>query len=298
MIISDFSKVAYAAIHVFSDDIKKSSPEEIEGIIRHVIINSFLTLKKKFGKEYGELVITLDGKKNFRYGIFPNYKLSRKKDRENDDMPWHIIFNVLNKIREEAKLFWPWKIVWSEFAEADDCMAVLVEDVANKNIIQVGLNMESEPVLLDTRDTDMFQLLKYDNVKQWDSRDKKYIKPSVSPEQYLREHIVTGDKGDGIPNVFSDINSFALGKRQVSALASRVAPIYACKNLFDYNADQNIKKRIHENYLLISFDAIPLHIREDIILSWQNSSRKSKMTMLKYLNEHKCKELSKCIDEM
>ena len=299
MIISDFSKVAYSAVHAFSGDIKKSSPEEIEGILRHVIINSFMSLKKKFGREYGELVIVLDGTKNFRYGLFPNYKAGRKKSRDEDSMPWHIIFDVLNRVREEAKMYWPWKVVWSEFAEADDCMAVLVEEVANLNITQVGLNMEPEPVILDTSDTDMFQLLKYENVKQWNSRERKFVKPvGMTPEQYLIDHIITGDGGDGIPNVFSEIDSFVNKKRQVAAIKSRVDPIKACRRIFDYKEKPEVARRIEENYKLICFDAIPLHIREDIIASWNSSSRKPKMTMLKYLNEKKCKELAKCVDEM
>lgn len=297
MLITDFSKIAYSSIHAFADDIKKSSPEEIENIIRHVIINSCLTVKRRFHREYGDLIIALDGKKNFRYDIFQNYKAGRKKSREDDGMPWHIIFAVMDKIKEEAKVYWPWKIVWSDFAEADDVMGVLTEDVANHQFVMVGLEEEPEPVLLDTRDHDMFQLHKHPNVKQWDSRERKFIKPEGKPEDWIRRFILTGCKGDGVPNVFSDINSFANGVRQKAAIASRMDPILKCKSIFDYDADPKIKERILQNHQLVCFDGMPIHVRDDIMLSWNTRTKASKMTMMKYLAEHRCKQLLECIDE-
>lgn len=299
MIITDFSKIAYSSIHAFADDIKKSNREEIENIIRHVIINSCLTVKRKFGREYGDLIIALDGKKNFRYDIFPNYKHGRKKSREDDGMPWHIIFDVMNVIREEAKVYWPWKIVWSDRAEADDVMAVLVEDVANHNFIQVGVSEEPEPVLLDTRDGDMFQLHKYSNVKQWDSRDRKFIGIKGGyTDHWMRHFILTGDPGDGVPNVFSDINSFALGIRQKAAIKSRLDPILELKSVFDYKGDPAIEQRIRENHQLVCFDGIPIDVRDDILESWKTRTRATKMVMMKYLVEKKCKRLLESLDEM
>jgi hypothetical protein len=281
-----------------ADDIKVSSSEEVENILRHMIINSFTTTQKKFRKDYGSMVIGLDGMKNFRKEIHPEYKIHRKKNRENDGMPWHIIFNCMDIIREEAKMYFPWKVVWSDRAETDDVMAVLVEEVANKNMIQIGVIEEPEPVLLDTRDHDMYQLQKYSNVKQWSSVDRKFIRPDKPPKEYLRDMIIGGCKGDGVDNVFSPLGSYANGVRQKACIASRVAPIIKHANIFDYNDDPEIVKRIRQNYQLVCFDGIPLDVREDILESWNTRKKNSKMTMMKYLNEKKCKRLLDLLDDM
>lgn len=301
MLVSDFSKVAYSCVYAMQDDIKKSTAEEIENILRHSMINSFMYLKKKYHREYGELIIALDGKNNFRYGIHPNYKFKRKENRDKDDLPWHIIKAAMDKIREESMNYWPWKVVWSERAEADDVMAVLVEEVANKNIIEVGVmdDVQAEPVLLDTSDGDLLQLQKYANVKQWSSRDKKFVVLTEDYDSWMKEFIIKGDpSSDSVPNVFSDLNCLADGIRQTAAIKSRMAPILAHKNIFDYNDDPKIVQRLKENYQLVCFDGMPLDVRDEIMESWNSRKKNSKMVMMRYLNDHGCKLLADQIDEM
>lgn len=302
MIITDFSKVVYAFVFVMADDIKKSSPDEIENIIRHGAINSFMTLSKRFKKEYGELIIAYDGGKNFRKDIYPNYKASRNDFREKSDLPWNIIFDVMTKLRDEAKDNWCWSIVGTEKTEADDVMAVLIEDVANKNVKSVGLldEEECEKVLLDTRDTDMYQV-HYPNVKQWDSRDRKFIglPKGMTKEDFKKDLIIRGDGTDGVENIFTPLNTIITpGKRQVACIAKRVNSILKYENIFDYDEDPTIKQRIKENYQLVCFDGIPIHYRDMILEAYNNRTKHSKMKMLKYLNEKKCFKLAEYIEEM
>lgn len=267
--------------------------------MRHSCINSFMTVKKKFTRQYGELVIGMDGKNNYRYGIHPNYKNGRKKNREKDGMPWHILNNVKDILMQEAIEFWPWKVVYVDRAETDDVMAVLVEDVANLNMVQVGLEEEPEPVLLDSRDGDMYQLHKHKNVKQWDSVGKTFVGPSVSPTEFTRLLIINGDAAsDGVENVFSNLGDLANGVRQKAATEKRMAPILAHKNLFDYKEDPHIVKRLKENYQLVCFDGMPIDVRDEILEAWKNATKQSKMKMMRYLGDKKCKYLLEHIAEM
>ena len=41
-----------------------------------------------------------------------------------------------------------------------------------------------------------------------------FIKIKEPAEEILREHIIRGDKGDGVPNIHSEDDSFVEGKRQ------------------------------------------------------------------------------------
>lgn len=302
MIISDFSKVAYASVHVFEDDIKKSDPQAIENLLRHVTINSFTALKKRFGSEYGELIIATDGSKNFRRDIYPNYKANRAAARAKSDLPWNIIFDVINRLKEEAHESWPWVVIGSDRAEADDVMGVLVVDVANQNITSSGVLDDDEPeaVLLDTRDTDMFQI-HYPNVKQWDSRERKFIRlPSgTTKESFLKELIIRGDSGDGVENIFTPLNTLVTpGVRQTACIAKRLDPVMAYDNIFDYDLDPVIKERIRINHQLVSFDGIPLDIRDEIVSKYRNRTINKKMKMLQYLQKHRCTRLIEEINNM
>jgi hypothetical protein len=50
-------------------------------------------------------------------------------------------------------------------------------------------------------------------VYQYDPVRKRHLKNN-DPDNYLIEHILKGDRGDGIPNVLSQGDTFVVGKRQ------------------------------------------------------------------------------------
>jgi len=49
----------------------ESEGEINKEMLRHLILNSYRVYKKKFGKEYGELVICNDSKGSWRREFFP-----------------------------------------------------------------------------------------------------------------------------------------------------------------------------------------------------------------------------------
>lgn len=299
MIISDFSKVSYSIVYVFEDDIKKSEPKEIENILRHAIINSFTTLKKRFGAEYGELIIAVDGKKNFRKDIYEHYKAGRAEARKKSDIPWNIVFDIVHRLVDEAKENWPWAVIEVDRAEADDVMFVLVEDIANHNTQSVGVMDDDEPekVLLDTRDQDMFQIHR-PGLRQWDSRDRKFITlPSgMTAEAFRKDLIIRGDTTDGVENVFTPLGTLITpGVRQTACIAKRMNSVLQFENIFDYDLDPVIKERIKMNHQLVSSQGIPLDVRDEIVSKYKNRTINKKMKMLQYLQKHRCIRL---IDEI
>lgn len=303
MIIVDMSKVMYAVVFVFRSDILRAKDQdEITKIIRTASITSMLTCKRKFGFDYGELIIAIDGRDNFRYIIHPNYKYKRQKTREKDDLPWNMIRASMRQVEQEAREYWPWACVWSERAEADDVMGVLVEDVANKNIQVRGVLDEEipEPVLLDTRDQDLFQLHKYSNVKQWDSRERKFITLSENYDEFMKDFVICGDpESDSVPNIFSELTCFVDGVRQTPASKARIAQ-FDSMTLSDMlnHPDEKLKKRINENFKLVCFDAIPLDIRDEIVECYKNRVRNKKLKMYHYLLDTDCSLLADSVGEM
>ena len=73
MIIVDYSGLAIATIVVNKVD--------DEDLLRHMILNSLRQYRVKYKKDYGELVLAIDGKNNWRRGYYPQYKANRKKKR-------------------------------------------------------------------------------------------------------------------------------------------------------------------------------------------------------------------------
>ena len=87
-----------------------------EDLIRHMVMNSLRSYAKQFKHKYGTIVVACDSRKYWRREVFPFYKAHRKNDREKSSLDWHLIFEVLNKIRDELKENFPYKVLEVECA--------------------------------------------------------------------------------------------------------------------------------------------------------------------------------------
>lgn len=112
------------------------------------------------------------------------------------------LFATLNKVKQEIKENFPYKYMYVETAEADDIIAVLTKHAPF-----------GEKVLIVSGDKDFQQLHKYGYVKQWSPNVNKMIH-CEDPYLFLKEHILSGDKSDGIPNILSSDTCLDEGIRQ------------------------------------------------------------------------------------
>lgn len=294
MILVDYSQVALAAILTFQRELK-GTESEVKNLIRHVTLSTLKAYKKKYGKEYGELVVCCDGRKYWRREVFEHYKASRKKMRDNSDLDWHLIFDTLNEMRQEIAEHFPWRVIHVDRAEADDIIAVLTEWVQNNDLMMVGLTEEPQKILILSSDKDFKQLqlapFSSGNVRQWSPMQKKFITASKQEiVDFTVEHIVKGDTGDGIPNILSKDDVFVSGDRQKPVSAKRLAEFFekgidACRN------DEE-KRNWQRNAKLIAFDNIPSEVKQAIVETYISSKPKGdKMTIMNYLMEHRCRLL-------
>ena len=51
-------------------------------------------------------------------------------------------------------------------------------------------------------------------VQQYNPVLSKFVGTGETPSIYIKEHILKGDRSDGVPNVLSDDNVFVEGRRQ------------------------------------------------------------------------------------
>lgn len=198
MILIDYNAIAIGNIITQKLDID-------ENLIRHMILNSIRMYRKRFKKEYGEVVIVADGWQNWRKEVYPQYKASRRKNRDASSLDWNEIFRIINDVREDIKENFPYKVVHVGECEADDAIAHIAY-----NTQEFG---QYEPVMIISADKDFAQLQTMSNVKQYSPMTKKFI-VEENPRLQLMNLILSGDGSDGVPNVLSDDDCFVEGRRQ------------------------------------------------------------------------------------
>lgn len=292
MIVVDFNQTAISNLMA---EVGGRNDVEIQvPLLRHMILNSIRGYKQKFGKEYGEIVIACDNQSYWRREYFQYYKAGRKKAREESGFDWKTIFEALNLIRTEIDVFFPYKVINVEGAEADDIIAVLAEWSQTNDTVS-SLFDDPKPFLILSGDHDFIQLQKYSNVKQYSPIHKKFVKSDISPEKYIFEHIIRGDKGDGVPNVLSADDSIVNNVRQKPIRQDKIDTWY--KDFDSMPSDADFKKNYERNKKLVSFDSIPDKIKTQIINSFVTTPKKDKSKLLNFFVEHKMKNMLELIEE-
>lgn len=249
-----------------------------EDLLRHMILNSLRSYNVKFKNEYGEMIIACDGYRYWRREKFPYYKANRKKDREQSELDWNTIFESLNRVREELKEFFPYRVIHIDVAEADDVIATLCQKYGNS----------SEKILIVSGDKDFRQLQSYINVKQYDPVNKKYIEEN-NPERYLKEHIMKGDRGDGVPNFLSPDNSFVLNIRQ-KPLRSAKVDIWVDQDPAEFCDDEMLRGYMR-NKMLVDLSEIPSDVQLQILGSYNEQSNKDRSKLFNYFINKRLKNL-------
>jgi 5'-3' exonuclease len=252
-----------------------------EHLIRHMVLNIIRNHVKNFRAEYGEVVLCCDNRKYWRKEYFPFYKASRKKNRDKSNLDWHLIFDMLAKFKQELKDNFPYKVLDVEGAEADDIIGTLAPRQA-----------AHEKVLILSSDGDFLQLQNYPNVKQYNPSQKKYV-ISEKPILELKEKIIRGDKGDGIPNVLSSSDCFVRDLRQ-TPITQKVLDKLMSESYLEQN--DTVKANFIRNSTLIDLSFIPTEIREKIINTYEET-KPAKGKLLNYFIEHKLKNLMDVIEE-
>jgi hypothetical protein len=296
MILIDYSQVALAAILTFQHDLKSGDQDKVINLIRHVTLSTIKSYKKKYGKEYGQIVLCCDGRKYWRRDVFAHYKANRKKSRDASDLPWTLIFDTLSQMRDDLAENFPYKVVHVDRAEADDVIAVLTKWLQTNELHEEGLVTEPQKVLILSSDHDFIQLQKFPGVVQWSPNTKKYVKATKKElhEKYITHIVKASD--DGIPNILSADDVFVKGERQKAVSQKRLDEFL--EKGFDACRDDNERRNWHRNERLISFEHIPQDVTDAIVETYLNSNPKNdKMKVMKYLMDHRCRLLMNEIED-
>jgi len=248
MVLIDFSQTCLANLY---QQINKEKTEVEPNLLRHMIFNSVRKLNKEFGSKYGRLVICADSHNYWRKNYFPEYKANRKKNRD-PRIDWNMVFSVMDSVRDDLQKYFPYKVMSVPLTEADDIIGVLAKTYHS-----------SENILIISRDEDFLQLQRYPNVKQYAPTKSEYLKTD-DPAACLKEHIIRGDEGDGVPNFLSQDDVFLVdGIRQKSIFQKKLA-VWLTQQPEEF-CDETTIKNYRRNEKMVDLTQIPPEIQAAIL---------------------------------
>jgi hypothetical protein len=261
-----------------------------ENLIRHMVLNSIRMYNVKFKDEYGDLVICADDKKYWRKDLFPYYKAARKKSREESPYDWNLIFETLNRVRDEIRENFPYKVIQIDKTEADDVIGTICTNYG----VELR-NSQSEKILILSSDKDFMQLQKFANVDQYSPMAKKFLKTS-EPVKFLKEHIIKGDRGDGIPNILSSDDTFITEARQ-KPVTEKKLNTWVAQKPEDF-CDASMLRNYQRNESLIDLSKVPSEYADKILTAYRTPKEvKGKDKVLNYFIKNRMKQLMEHIQE-
>ena len=280
MIIVDLTQVLIASLMAST----RGGQEPIsEDLVRHIALKSLAMYRKKYKNKYGELVLADDSYNVWRKDVFPHYKANRKKTRDKDTKDWNQIFDCISIIREELKYNFPYKYIYISKCEADDIIGTLCEKYG-----------DTENIMIISGDKDFQQLQRYSKVRQFSPITKKDIK--LTQEQaleYLNDHIISGDTGDGVPNCLSQDDVFVSGLRQRPLSKKKRTTIKDPLVMNDSEVDRNLSR----NRSLIDLTYIPSKYKEQILQEFDNVVVAPRGGLLTYFINNRLMDLQESIGD-
>lgn len=247
MVLLDFSQV------VISNYMQQTKHQPVleDGLLRHVVLNSLRMYNAQFRDTFGRMVICTDSHNSWRRDIFPYYKAGRRRDREDSEIDWQHLFETLKTIRREVTETFPYKVMEIDGAEADDIISTLARTFSMK-----------EEIVIVSSDKDFQQLQKWPNIQQYSPYHKEFV-ICPNPALFLKEHIIRGDRSDGVPNFLSPDDIFMTEARQSPILEKKLATwLIQDPEVF---CDSRMLRNYRRNEQLVDLTRTPNHIQQSIL---------------------------------
>jgi hypothetical protein len=215
---------------------------------------------------HAEVILACDMKTpNWRKFQYPLYKADRVP---NPNVPWEKVLYTLDEFKQRVRAFLPLNILEVHGAEADDIIAVLTAQSAERG----------QSVYIQSADADYLQLLKYPNVHV--SRPPtpgfvtfpKELKIAgcntmcQDVEHFLELSVLTGQGGkDNVFNIKTAASEDWTGRRKPPFGVKTAQKLLDKGTLQDFVKKQGLCHRYRRNRMLIDFDYIPPEIHDSIL---------------------------------
>lgn len=255
-------------------------------LLRHLALNSIISDKIKKEKYIGRVgvVLAFDGSKYWRKEIFPNYKQNRKKGQQKSTFNFQQFYKDFNQLKQEFRENLPYYCVQVDRAEADDIIAVLSKKYA-----------AHEPVCIVSADKDFLQIQEWgmsNPVVQYSPYHKKFL-TLENRDLTLIEHIAGGDASDGIPNIWSNIDTFmdeSLRQKPFSKKLRQQLLEGGFSGIAGVLRDAQDLERFKMNQTLIDLQYIPEDVTNAIIAEF-DSCTPAQGRFHQYCIEHRLRKI-------
>ena len=277
MVIVDFNGLAIGSI---MGQLQRGE-ELSENLVKHIILNNLRIYRNKYKEaDHGKMVIACDSY-SWRKDVFPQYKATRKSNRDKDKYDWQQIFDLIESTLQDLRENFPYAVIKIDSAEADDIIGALTVEMSD---------FGGEDVVIISADKDFIQLQQYGHVIQWSPMFNKMIKED-NPRRYLFEHLLKGDAGDGVPNANSHDDVFTTGSRQTPMTKKAIEKYWDNRDDLEMIMKPNVYRNFMRNVQMIDLTNTPDGIREAAINTYKNYKYPSRQNILTYLIEHRMKML-------
>ena len=280
MILIDLSQIMMASTMM---SMEKGQTEADLDFVRHSVLNSLRMYRTTYVEEYGELVICCDDVNSWRREYFPLYKAGRNTTRAASPLNWSQIFECFDTIKTELKTIFPYKFIQVPKAEADDIIGYLSRQISG-----------GEKTMIISSDKDFIQL-HHKNIQQWSPVTKKLVN-GEEPNGYLFEHILKGDKSDGIPNILSADDSIVNGVRQKPITRKYIDNFVLHNAELSGRTDTEIRN-FHRNEKLIDLKQTPKDICDLIWREYNKKPEGSRKNLLNFFVEKRLNNLIETIGD-
>jgi hypothetical protein len=115
------------------------------------------------------------------------------------------------------------------------------------------------------------------------------------PALQLKQMVIRGDKGDGVPNILTKDDVFVVGGRQKPITEEKIIN-WLNQEPKDFCNDEMLRN-YSRNEVMIDLTKIPQNIVTDILNTYESTQSKTKSVFMNYMITNKLKNLIEVIDE-
>ena len=152
----------------------------------------------------------------------------------------------------------------------------------------------TQKIMILSSDKDFAQLQRYPNVEQFSPILKKFIKEPF-PLAQLKQLIIRGDKGDGVPNILSADNCIVEGTRQKPITEAKII-VWMNQEPKEF-CNEEMLRNFSRNETMIDLTKIPDSLKEKILDTYDEAKGNSRQKFMNYMIANRLKNLIEVIDE-
>ena len=129
---------------------------------------------------------------------------------------------------------------------------------------------------------------KHNFVKQYSPVLKKFVN-GIDPHLYIKEHILKGDRSDGVPNFLSSDNTFVDELRQ-KPLTKKKLSTWVDLEPEDFCTEE-MMRNYQRNKVLIDLEQIPRELKAEILEQYNLPPKGDRSKLLNYFIQKRLKNL-------